>query len=139
MQHGHWRQRAGAAIGVVLVFSAMGVGAGQPVYGRNDSGNAQLFANDLKQDQRDLAQLEADSKHLTTQMEATMAAAAPTAGVVAASADEVSAATAALFNSYAQEYQALSLQAAAFHELFVQELAPGGSHYSSAEATNAAP
>jgi hypothetical protein len=38
---------------------------------------------------------------------ANAAAAGPTTGVVAAASDEVSAATAALFNTYAQDYQEL--------------------------------
>ena len=50
---------------------------------------------------------------------ANAATAAPTAGMVAAAADEVSAAIAAVFGTYAQGYQSLSAQAAAFHEQFV--------------------
>ena len=53
---------------------------------------------------------------------ANVVAAAPTTGVLAAAGDEVSAAIAALFGSYGQEYQALSARAAAFHEQFVQTL-----------------
>ena len=48
------------------------------------------------------------------------AAAAPTTGVLAAGADEVSAAVAALFGAHGQAYQATSAQAAAFHNQFVQ-------------------
>jgi hypothetical protein len=48
--------------------------------------------------------------------EAKAAAAGPTTGVAAAAADEVSAATAKLFGGYAQEYQAVLAQAAAFHD-----------------------
>ncbi len=51
------------------------------------------------------------------------AAAAPTTGVVPAAADEVSALTAAQFAAHAQMYQAVSAQAAAIHELFVNTLA----------------
>ncbi len=54
---------------------------------------------------------------------ANAAAAAPTTAVLAAGADEVSAAIAALFSGHAQAYQALSAQAAAFHQQFVQTLA----------------
>ena len=139
MQDRHWWQRTGAAIGLVLVVGTIAVGAGQPVYGNDNSGKAQSFATDLKQEQRDLAQLKADSHRLTTEMEKTMAAAAPTSGVVPAGADEVSAATAALFNSYAQEYQALSQQAAAFHREFVQALAKDGSQLTPAQAAAATP
>ena len=50
---------------------------------------------------------------------ATAAAAAPTTSVLAAGADEVSAAIAALFSGHAQAYQALSAQAESFHAQFV--------------------
>ena len=53
---------------------------------------------------------------------ANAAAAAPTTAVIAAGADEVSAAIAALFGSHARWYQQLSTQAAAFHAQFVQAL-----------------
>ncbi len=68
---------------------------------------------------------------------ANAAAAARTTGVVAAGADEVSDAIAGLFGAYAQEFQALSAQAAAFHTEFVQALAGGAGWYASAEAANA--
>ncbi|WP_243633038.1 PE family protein [Mycobacterium uberis] len=44
----------------------------------------------------------------------------PTTGMLAVGADEVSSAIAALFGTYAQGYQELSVQAAAFHQQFVQ-------------------
>jgi PE-PPE domain/PE family len=69
---------------------------------------------------------------------ANVAAAGPTTGLVAAAGDEVSAATAALFNSYAREYQAVIGQAAAFHDEFAQLLATAGSAYTQAEAEIAA-
>ena len=50
------------------------------------------------------------------------AAAAPMTGVVPAAADEVSALTAAQFVAHAQLYQAVSAQAAAIHEMFVNTL-----------------
>ncbi|OOK80465.1 PE family protein [Mycobacterium kansasii] len=53
---------------------------------------------------------------------ANTAAAAPTAGVLAAGADEVSAAIAAVFAEHATGYQTLSAQAAEFHRQFVQLL-----------------
>ncbi len=65
---------------------------------------------------------------------ANAAAAAPTTAVLAAGADEVSAAIAALFSGHAQAYQALSAQAAAFHQQFVQTLAGGAGAYAAAEA-----
>ncbi len=70
---------------------------------------------------------------------ANAAAAAPTTGVLAAAADEVSAAMAALFGAHAQEYQRLSAQAAGFHAQFVQALNAGVNSYASAEAANASP
>jgi hypothetical protein len=49
---------------------------------------------------------------------------APTTGVVAAAEDEVSAAIALLFSNHAQEFQALSAQAGAFHTQFVDDRTP---------------
>ncbi|MGZ4576724.1 MAG: PE family protein, partial [Mycobacterium sp.] len=60
------------------------------------------------------------------------AAAAPTAGVLAAAADEVSARIAALFSAHGQGYQRLSAQAAAFHQQFVRALAAGANQYAAA-------
>jgi hypothetical protein len=66
------------------------------------------------------------------------AAAAPTTGVVPAAADEVSALTAAQFAAHAQMYQAVSAQAAAIHELFVNTLGVSSGSYAATEAANAA-
>jgi len=66
------------------------------------------------------------------------AAAAPTTGVVPAAADEVSALTAAQFAAHAQMYQAVSAQAAAIHELFVNALHLSSGSYAATEAANAA-
>jgi PE family len=63
---------------------------------------------------------------------------APTTGLLPAGADEVSAAIVALFGSQAQAYQALSAQAAAFHDQFVEMLTAGAGSYASAEAANVA-
>ncbi|MGB9227697.1 PE family protein, partial [Mycobacterium sp.] len=68
---------------------------------------------------------------------ANAAAAATTTGVLAAGADEVSGAMASLFSGHAQVYQALSAQAAAFHDQFVQTLRAGISSYAGAEAAAA--
>lgn len=43
---------------------------------------------------------------------------------------------AAVFSSYAQQYQALSAAAAAFHDQFVRALAAGAGAYAGAEAAN---
>ena len=66
------------------------------------------------------------------------AAAAPTTGVVPAAADSVSALTAAGFAAHAQMYQAVSAQAAAIHEMFVNTLGMSAASYSATEAANAA-
>jgi hypothetical protein len=66
------------------------------------------------------------------------AAAAPTTGVVPAAADEVSALTAAQFAAHAQMYQAVSAQAAAIHEMFVNTLGTSAGSYAATEAANAA-
>ena len=66
------------------------------------------------------------------------AAAAPTTGVVPAAADEVSALTATQFAAHAQMYQAVSAQAMAIHELFVNTLGISAGSYAATEAANAA-
>src|SRR5258708_27027739 len=48
-------------------------------------------------------------------------------------------AVAALFGAHAQSYQALSAQATAFHDQFVQALTSGAGSYAAAEAANASP
>src|ERR1700677_3409730 len=68
---------------------------------------------------------------------ANAAAAASTTGVLAAGADEVSAAITSLFSSHAQDFQALSTQAAAFHDQLVHLLNGGANSYASTEAANA--
>lgn len=70
---------------------------------------------------------------------ANAAAAAPTTALSVAGADEVSVLIAALFEAYAQEYQALSAQALAFHDQFVQALNMGAVCYAAAETANATP
>jgi PE family len=66
------------------------------------------------------------------------AAEAPTTGVVPAAADEVSALTAAQFVAHAQMYQAVSAQASAIHEMFVNTLGTSAASYAAVEAANAA-
>jgi hypothetical protein len=63
--------------------------------------------------------------------------AAQTTGILAAAKDEVSAAIAALFSGHAQAFQAVSAQAEAFHQQFVQMLAAGAGAYAGVEAVNA--
>jgi triacylglycerol lipase len=62
-----------------------------------------------------------------------------TTGVLAAAEDEVSAAIAALLSAHGQGYQALSAQASAFHEEFVQLLTGASGAYAAAEVANASP
>ncbi|ORB00290.1 PE family protein, partial [Mycobacterium intermedium] len=64
------------------------------------------------------------------------AAAAQTSALVAAGADEVSAAIAAFFSAHGQAYQVIGTQAANFHNQFVQALTAGAQAYASAEAAN---
>jgi hypothetical protein len=66
-------------------------------------------------------------------------AAPPTTALLAAGIDEVSAAIAALFGAHGQAYQALSAQAAAFHQEFVHALTAGASSYAATESTAASP
>ncbi|WP_415624079.1 PE family protein, partial [Mycobacterium intermedium] len=70
---------------------------------------------------------------------ANAAAAGPTTALLAAGADEVSAAIASLFNAHARAYQAIGAQAAEFHAAFVQQLNTGAFSYAAAEAANTTP
>jgi hypothetical protein len=70
--------------------------------------------------------------------EASAAAVTPTTGVLAPAEDEVSAAIAAMFSAHGQGFQALSAQAAAFHDRFVQTLTAGARSYVGTEAANVA-
>ncbi|WP_459758480.1 PE family protein, partial [Mycobacterium riyadhense] len=70
---------------------------------------------------------------------ANLAAAVPTTNMLATAGDEVSAAVAELFTSYARAYQALGIQAEAFHQQFVRALDASVGSYASAEAANASP
>lgn len=67
---------------------------------------------------------------------ANAAAAAATTGIAAPAVDEVSAAISSLMNAQAQEYQALSAQAAEFHSQFVNLLTAGAGSYLNAETAN---
>jgi hypothetical protein len=69
--------------------------------------------------------------------EATAAAVAPTTGIAAAGADEVSAVIAQLFGDHGHQFQALAARAAAFHEQFVNLLSSGANSYLSTEVANA--
>ncbi|MFY2861211.1 PE family protein, partial [Mycobacterium sp. THU-M104] len=70
---------------------------------------------------------------------ANAAAAAPTAGLLAAGADEVSALVASAFAEFGRQYQVLRAQAALFHEQFVQLVNAGAQSYTAAEAAGVAP
>src|ERR1700756_4731608 len=67
----------------------------------------------------------------------TAPAPAPTTGVVPAAADEVSALTAAQFAAHAAMYQAVAVQAAAIHDLFVTTLGTSADSYAATEAADA--
>ncbi len=85
-----------------------------------------------------LASAAADAERISTALNtATAAAAGPTTSFASMAADEVSTTIARLFSGYAQLYQGLSAQAAAFHEEFVRALAAGGAWYAETEAANA--
>ena len=64
------------------------------------------------------------------------AAASPTTGILAAAEDEVSAAIAPLFSGHGMAFQALSAQAALFHEQFVQTLLHSATAFAGTEAAN---
>jgi hypothetical protein len=65
------------------------------------------------------------------------AAASPTMGVVPAAADEVSALIATQFAAHAANYQAVSAQAAAVHDMFVATLGASAGSYAATESANA--
>ena len=68
-----------------------------------------------------LAAVAADAAGIGSSLSAANSvAAARTTAVMAAAEDEVSAAIAELFSGHGQRFQALSAQAAAFHNQFVQ-------------------
>jgi hypothetical protein len=64
-------------------------------------------------------------------------AAAPTAGMVAAAEDQVSAQVVAFFGAFGRDYQVISAQAQAFHEQFVDLLRAGAGAYLDTEVANA--
>jgi PE family len=69
--------------------------------------------------------------------ESSASAAGPTAGIVAAAEDQVSAQVAGLFGAFGQDYQVISAQAQAFHERFVNLLGAGAGAYLNTEIANA--
>lgn len=70
--------------------------------------------------------------------EVTTAASAPTTGIAAAAADEVSAAVAQLFGGFGAEFQYVSNQGAVFHAEFVRLLNGSAAAYLSTDIANAA-
>jgi len=72
----------------------------------------------------------------STVREANAAAAALTTGLVPAAEDEVSTAIAGLFGKYANEFQSLGAQAAAFHDRLVQTLNAAAGAYTATEAAS---
>ena len=69
--------------------------------------------------------------------ESSASAAGPTAGILAAAEDQVSAQVAAFFGAFGQGYQVISAQAQAFHEQFVNLLGAGAGAYLGTEVANA--
>jgi len=65
-----------------------------------------------------------------------IAAAPMTTGLFPAAADEVSALTATQFSAHGAVYQAVSAQATAIHEMFVEMLRSSGVSYAATEAIN---
>jgi PE family len=70
---------------------------------------------------------------------ANAAASAPTMEVLAAGADELSAAVAAPFSEHAQQFQVLTARATAFHAQFAQLLNTAAAQHANAEAANVSP
>ena len=81
-----------------------------------------------------------DVKSIGSTVDAAHAAAATqTTGIEAAAADEVSAAIAAAFGDYGQEFQALGARASAYGQALVQTLSSSSAAYVGAEAASASP
>ena len=79
----------------------------------------------------------AELGRIESALEAARAAATTsTTQVLAAGADEVSAAIAGLFSSHAQDFQALNAHATTFHQRFLQTLTSSAESFASAEAAN---
>ncbi|WP_373195472.1 PE domain-containing protein [Mycobacterium marinum] len=70
---------------------------------------------------------------------ANVAAAGSTTALLAAAGDEVSAAIATLLSGQGRQYQAISVQVAAFHTRFVQALGGAGGAYGAAEQASISP
>jgi hypothetical protein len=68
--------------------------------------------------------------------EVTEAIAVPVTSLAPAAGDQVSAAVAALFRNFGEEYQALDAHAAAFHNTFVNAMIGGAAAYTEAEIAN---
>ncbi len=87
-----------------------------------------------------LASAGADLENIGSALSAAhVAAAGPTTAVLAAGADEVSAALAALFSGHGQLVQAASAEAAVVHQQFVQTMSASGAMFAATEAANANP
>ncbi|MGA7052268.1 MAG: PE-PPE domain-containing protein [Mycobacterium sp.] len=85
-----------------------------------------------------LASVAADVAGIGSAINATNAAVARrTTNVAAAAVDEVSTATATLFNTYAKDFQAILKQGAAFHDVFAEALTAASGAYVDAEAVSA--
>jgi hypothetical protein len=96
--------------------------------------------SDLLVTPESLASAAADVESIGSTLDAAhAAAAAPTTGLIAAGADEVSAAVAALFAKYGKEFQAFGARANAFQQRFARALSGGAEAYRAAEALNASP
>lgn len=105
---GYGPRRQGGMGFVVRIRAAVGIGSGGYRFGRDRLGDQPGYG----------------------------AVAAPTTGLAAAAADEVSTALATLFGAYGQQFQAISAQVAAFHNEFTQRLAAAANAFVNAEATN---
>jgi hypothetical protein len=87
-----------------------------------------------------LAEASGDLTEIGEAIRAATGAAAPsTTGIVAAAGDEVSAAIARVFGSYAEKFQALSAQTTLFHGQFVRALSAAAATYTATEAANVSP
>jgi PE family len=152
-----WTSAKSAVVGVVaLTAAAVGgglVGSGSAA-ARSGSTTTTVVSipkgerADLKQAHAELSKLNAALSRLEAQEKSAKSDLAafekdvndgafnrvPTSGVIPAAPDEVSAAIAKLFATHAQDYAAVSAQAAVFHAQFLATLAAAAAAYSSGVA-----
>ena len=135
MRATHRIWHTGAAAGIALVLGAVALGSSAPASGQTRAARATQSHDSaivLAQDKREVQELKKDAQRLDASMQDALAQIEKqenTTQLTPAAADEVSVAVSGLFGQYAQEYQAITAQAAALHEQFVNTLKGSSGSY----------